>query len=242
MILLLSLLLKSLNKNYLFFKNRILLSKKQRENKKWFKILTVPVTYRGPDLHSFFPRIKEQHLPPPQSNLIHLPLRSLFVIRSVAFSDCSRRFFSRSRTSSGLDAASYRESRTRSQSGDAGKTLRRVVERPTVGWGWNSRMRCLNSSENVREISSLRHSIAMVFDADHFISPWDVFLSAPLIFFLKKEKQTPVCLSTHCLSWHIFLKTLFQRYRKNGQIKSAAKADPFPFPYMQLSIIETYWK
>lgn len=38
---------------------------------------------------------------------IHLPLRSLFVIRSVAFSDCSRRFFSSSKTSSGFDAASY---------------------------------------------------------------------------------------------------------------------------------------
>lgn len=33
---------------------------------------------------------------------IHLPLRSLLEMRSVAFSDCSERFFSRSKTSRGL--------------------------------------------------------------------------------------------------------------------------------------------
>lgn len=39
---------------------------------------------------------------------MHLPLRSLFVILSVAFSDCSKRFFSNNRTSRDLDPASYK--------------------------------------------------------------------------------------------------------------------------------------
>lgn len=41
----------------------------------------------------------------------HLPLRSLLEMRSVAFSDCSERFFSRSKTSRGLAESCTGQSR-----------------------------------------------------------------------------------------------------------------------------------